>query len=103
MFFYNEKFNKLSLLNKLNQLKKHDRFWELIDFRKETLAKDCIYENRLISSRYFCLEKDIYSSGIYEHNYNSDFMLTKNNIRDIKNGKLSDLIIILSTILLLTF
>ena len=46
--------------------------------------------NRLVSGRYFDLDKELFVSANYEYNHNIDFELTKNDIRDIKNGRLSD-------------
>ena len=75
---------------KLNQLKKHPRFYELINMRSSIKSIDCQYAQRLVSGRYFDLDKEIFVSANYEYNHNIDFELTKNDIRDIKNGRLSN-------------
>ena len=81
------------LIKKLETLKSHSRFWELIDLRKNALAKDGVYQQRLVGSRYVDNYNDIYSGASYEYNYNFDFELSKNDIRDIKNLRLTDRLI----------
>ena len=78
----------------LNKLKTHPRFYELIDARKEIKAVDCAYSQRLVSGRYFDTEKDIFSAALYEHNHSSDFELTKNDVRDIKAGRICEALLI---------
>lgn len=78
-----------NLKSKFNTLKSHNRFWELIDLRKNALAKDSIYQKRLVSSRYIDNYNDIYSGANYEYNYNFDFELSKNDVRDLKSGRLT--------------
>ena len=91
--YHSKQFKNLNLKNQLCKLKNHPRFWELIDMRKTILAKDCIYDRRLVSPRYFDTDKEIFSSSLFEHNYASDFELTKNDIKGIKNGRLTETII----------
>ena len=91
--YHSKQFQNLNLKDQLCKLKKHARFWELIDMRKAILAKDCIYSRRLVSSKYFDVDKDIFSGSLFEHNHASDFELTKNDVKGIKSGRLSSTII----------
>ena len=81
-----------------DNLKLHPRFDELVEMRKDIKASDIKYDKKVINKGTVVHDNDKFN-GIdntfvvptsYEKNYNADFKLTKQDIDNIKNGKITD-------------
>jgi hypothetical protein len=92
---------KVTKASDFDNLKLHPRFDELIDMRKDVKATDIKYDKKVVSKGTVVHDKDKFG-GVdntfvvptsYEKNYNADFVLTSQDIKNIKNGKINDEIV----------
>lgn len=81
-----------------DNLKLHPRYDELLEMRKDVKAEDIKYDKRLIQRG--TLIKDNERIGgedntfrvpsVYEKNYSADFVLTKQDVKNLQDGKITD-------------
>lgn len=81
-----------------DNLKLHPRFNELISMREDVKATDIKYDNKVLNkgtvvhdaNKYGGVDKTQVVPTSYERNYNADFKLTKQDIDNIKAGKIDE-------------
>lgn len=81
-----------------DNLKLHPRFNELISMREDVKATDIKYENKVLNkgtvvhdeNKFGGVDKTQVVPTSYERNYNADFKLTKQDIENIKAGKIDE-------------
>ena len=71
----------------LNDLQNHIFYKDIIDNARTRSASDTRYSQRLVQKRHG--NEDYNVGGIYERNYESDFMLTKSDIKKIDKGEIT--------------
>jgi hypothetical protein len=86
---------------KIDMLKAHPRFAELMDMRRDIKASDIKYDKKVIQKGTVVHDKNKFGGEdgtfvvptSYEKNWNSDFRLTKQDVKNIEAGKLTDEIV----------
>ncbi len=87
---------KNDLWQRMADAKKHQRYKELIDMRRDVAAKDTYAPQKLVSPRdirgvnYGKGWENEVTPAIYEKNYDHDFMLTKADIKKLESGRIDD-------------